>query len=346
MLLPTREDYIHVLHHLIRAFERQRPATPRRGRPLHYSQFVLLRFFLLMHFKHITSFKAQQRWLLRQPQQARELGFSCVPHRTTLMRRYRQLHHWLSPLLGFVAQWANQCPSEAASEASSEAASGAQLPTSRPIFEDKSLFKALGPVWHQKDRLVGRIPKGLKNLDTEATWSKSRYHGWVYGYAVHLSVDQHSFPLLASVHTASVSESQVMKNKAHALEQLNPTDLVGDDAYTSLQRTKEWAKHGVVCVTPGLRLGSTNEGGAYKRFVQQEPNQALLKARNRIEPVFDLLSKIGGLSGKQKPLPVQGLDKVSTFLLTCVLLLQLSMILNRIWRLKPQNISHMRAVWT
>lgn len=338
MPLPTREDYIHVLHHLIRAFEQQRPSTGRRGRPLSYSQFLMLRFFLLMHFKQIVSFKAQHRWLLRQPAQAKALGFSRVPHRTTLMRRYRQLHQWLHPLLGFVAHWATQCPAP-------EAAS-TPFADSRPIFEDKSLFKARGTVWHQKDRKLGHIPKGLKNLDTQADWGRSRYHGWVYGYALHLSVDEHGFPLLASVQTASVSESKVIEDKARALWQLQPTEVVGDDAYTSLQRTKDWAKHGVACVAPGLRLGDKYQGGAYKRWGKQEANQALLKARNRIEPLFDLLSKIGGISGKQKPLPVQGLDKVRTFLLTCVLLMQLTMILNRIWRLPPKNISHMRAVWT
>jgi hypothetical protein len=338
MLLPTREDYIHVLHHLIREFEKQQPTTPRRGRRLSYSQFLLLRFFLLMHFKQIVSFKAQQRWLLRQPAQAQALGFSRVPHRTTLMRRYRQLHQWLTPLLNFVAQWGAHCPAP-------EAAS-APFADSHPIFEDKSLFKARGPVWHQKDRLLGHIPKGLKHLDTQADWGKSRYHGWVYGYALHLSVDAHGFPLLASVQRASVSESKVMEEKAQALWQLCPTEIVGDDAYTNLKRTKQWAKHGVACVAPGLRLGDKNQGGAYKRWVNQEPNRALLKARNRIEPLFDLLSKIGGISGKQKPLPVQGLDKVRTFLLLCVLLMQLTMILNRIWGLAPRNISQMRAVWT
>jgi hypothetical protein len=29
---------------------------------------------------------------------------------------------------------------------------------SRELYADKSLFKAQGPVWHQSDRRVGRIP--------------------------------------------------------------------------------------------------------------------------------------------------------------------------------------------
>jgi hypothetical protein len=31
---------------------------------------------------------------------------------------------------------------------------------SRELYEDKSLFKAQGPVWHQSDRPAGRIPPG------------------------------------------------------------------------------------------------------------------------------------------------------------------------------------------
>ncbi len=34
---------------------------------------------------------------------------------------------------------------------------------------------------------VGRIPEKLRHLDADATWSKSTYHGWVYGYGIHLT---------------------------------------------------------------------------------------------------------------------------------------------------------------
>ncbi len=44
------------------------------------------------------------------------------------------------------------------------------------------MIKAKGPVWHQKQKLKGEIPKGLTGIDKEATWSKSRADGWVYGH--------------------------------------------------------------------------------------------------------------------------------------------------------------------
>lgn len=44
------------------------------------------------------------------------------------------------------------------------------------------MVKARGPVWHQKHKRQGFIPKGLTGLDREATWSYSLADGWVYGH--------------------------------------------------------------------------------------------------------------------------------------------------------------------
>ena len=39
-----------------------------------------------------------------------------------------------------------------------------------------------GPVWHQKQKKQGIVPKRLRGLDREATWSFSHTDGWVYGH--------------------------------------------------------------------------------------------------------------------------------------------------------------------
>lgn len=44
------------------------------------------------------------------------------------------------------------------------------------------MIKSKGPVWHQKQKQKGEIPKGLTGIDKEATWSKSKADGWVYGH--------------------------------------------------------------------------------------------------------------------------------------------------------------------
>ncbi|MCB8924039.1 MAG: hypothetical protein H6652_00270 [Ardenticatenaceae bacterium] len=64
----------------------------------------------------------------------------------------------------------------------------------RHLAEDKSLFKADLPVWHQSDQREGRIPQKLRHLDTEATRSKSGYQGWVYGYGIQITCTEATFP--------------------------------------------------------------------------------------------------------------------------------------------------------
>jgi len=44
------------------------------------------------------------------------------------------------------------------------------------------MVKAKGPVWHQKQKKQGIIPKGLKGIDKETTWGKSMAKGWIYGH--------------------------------------------------------------------------------------------------------------------------------------------------------------------
>ncbi len=347
MLLPTHTDYKRVLDVLIGHFQAQHTAPVTYGRPFTYSQRALLRCFLFLHLRRIHTFKAQHRWLLLHPEQAREWGLDVVPHRTTLLRRYRQLAPWLNELIVAIGHWAQDLDPFPDTQHQSGHEMPESTPSSHTYIEDKSLFRAKGPVWHQKDRVAGQVPTGLRGLDQDASWSKSAYHGWVYGYGLHLTVNAHSFPLLAQVETASVSESQVVGDKAQRLLSWHPTEVVGDSAYTHLERVKAWARQGVVLLSAGLKLGNKGEAGAYRRFIAHQENQKLLRARKtQIEPAFDLISKVAGTTQNHKQLPVQGLPKVRSFLLLCVILTQLAMILNRVWGLPLRNISHMMAVLT
>src|SRR5262249_57774878 len=47
---------------------------------------------------------------------------------------------------------------------------------------DRRMYNAQGPKWHKSDRQKDIAPVGLRNVDTESTWSKSGYRGWVQGY--------------------------------------------------------------------------------------------------------------------------------------------------------------------
>ena len=146
----------------------------------------------MMTLKAVNRFKAQHRWLVANPDWLPRLNLETVPSRVTLSRRYKQLTPRLEAYVGDV---------------------GVDLDMETPpdaVYQDKSLYKAKGSVWHQKDRKANIIPDGLRNLDTDASWSTNKYRGWVYGYGLHLTTTASGFPRLAKVHTGSVSEKAVL----------------------------------------------------------------------------------------------------------------------------------------
>lgn len=332
MLKPCFADYVRLFYTLFDRFEQEKMAVRRPGHPFTYAHKLMIVFFTIMHFRRIFRFKAQYRWLENHRQEATELGFESLPVRTTLSRRYKKLYPVVQAFIAFVGKWA-----EALDEAFN----------SDVLYEDKSLFKARGPVWHQSDRKAGRIPEGLRNLDTDATWSKSGYHGWVYSYGLHATCNRQSFPKLAQVETGSVSESQVVDEKASQIEVLAPRDVVGDDNYTKSTRIRAWTKKGIALLTPALGWTEGRYAQAYHRFINQPENADLLSARKTaIEPFFDLVNQVLGTTDNHKQLPVKGLANVRTLLSLGVLTVQIAMIANSIWGLPLCNVSHMATVFT
>jgi hypothetical protein len=49
---------------------------------------------------------------------------------------------------------------------------------------DSTVLRANGGVWHKKHREQGVVSH--TSIDTEAAWTKSGWHGWVYGWKLHL----------------------------------------------------------------------------------------------------------------------------------------------------------------
>ena len=216
------------------------------------------------------------------------------------------------------------------------------------LVEDKSLFKALGPVWHQSDRKAGRIPDKLRHLDTEATWGKSGYQGWVYGYGLHLTCNQAAFPQLIEVETGSVSEAVVFTRKeAFILNTLKPDTLAADNSYTKAMRIRRWLKLRVFLLTPAKKWVEGRFATAYHQLIKSpELALCLKKRRTSIEPLFDLIALVLGTTGQHKQLPIQRLDKVRTCLALATLSVQIAMIANNIWGLPVRNISDISTAFS
>jgi hypothetical protein len=329
---PTFDDYVKIIFHLFDQFE-QEQRERHRGRPVIYKDKILIVFFIIMQFKRLYKFKAQQRWLENHPDQRAEIGLATVPHRTTLSRRYKALYQVIQEFVAFLGELGVEFDLAFASQ---------------HLYEDKSLFKALGPVWHQSDRQAGRVPTGLRNLDQEATWSKSGYHGWVYGYGLHITCNLAAFPLLVQVETGAVAEKTVIDQKeAHIIETIEPATLSGDNSYAQATRIRRWAKKGVALLSPAFKWKNSRYAQAYHRFIKAPVQAELLKKRRTtVEPLFDLIAKAIGTIAQQKQLPLQGLKNVRTCLALGTLTVQIAMLVNSLWALPLRNISNMHAVFS
>lgn len=329
---PTFNDYVRLIYNRFEAFTQASAAAKRVGHPFVYQQKSMMVFFMWMQFKRIYGFKTQWKWLKQHPEALAVLGGERVPHRTSLSRRYKQLYVVLDELVVYLGQVSGDL--------------GDELKTAH-LYEDQSLFKAQGPVWHQSDRQQGRIPEKLRHLDTDATWAKSAYHGWVYGYGLHLTCNAAGFPVLMQVETAACNESMALQAKQERiLKGFKPDTLCGDDAYTQARRIRRWAQQGVILLTPALRWRKGRYAQAYHRFIQQPDMARLLNARKTtIEPIFDLMGKVLGVTGKQKQLALQRLPNVRTGIGLAVLSLQVAMIANSIWGLPFRSISTIKGAF-
>ena len=332
MAAPTRADYVRYYATLYERFEQAQPVTSHRGHPVTYAHRLLIVFFTCMLFRRITEFKAQHRWLTTHPDDAQQLGFAAIPHRTTLMRRYKDLAPTITAFVTFVGDWAEAVDAACASDV---------------LVVDGSLFKARGPVWHQRDRLAGRVPEKLRNLDQDASWGKSGYHGWVYGYRLHFTCNLAGFPKVARVTTGSTAESTMVDELERVVLERTPEAVVGDNGFCKATRIRRWAKEGVLLVTPARTWRQGKYARAYHRFLKQPEVARWLKARRTaIEPLFDLLRHVLGTKGRQKQLPVTGLPCVDTFLSLGVLAVQIAMLVNSVWGYAFREVSHILAAFS
>lgn len=153
---------------------------------------------------------------------------------------------------------------------------------------------------------------------------------------------------MVQVETAAIHEGSVLDQKADViLQRLRPTCLTADDGYTKAMRIRNWAKQGVVLLTPALRWVKGRFAAGYHSFLEQPLNQERFRCRKTsVEPLFDLIAKVIGASGDQKQLLVQRLVNVRTALALGALSVQIAMVMNSIRNLRPRNISAMSAAFS
>jgi hypothetical protein len=178
---------------------------------------------------------------------------------------------------------------------------------------DSTAVRAHGGVWHQKHREAGVVPH--TSIDTDAHWSKSGWHGWWYGWKLHLAVSIGSLwiPLAAEFTAANVADSDI----APLLLTPLPAEVryvLGDQHYNTPDLRIECARHNRELVATRRGPYPHTDGGVeVRRVFHQLRSQA-------IEPFNGLFKNIFEWGGQ---MPVKGLRRCQLLALGAVLLYQL-----------------------
>jgi DDE family transposase len=181
---------------------------------------------------------------------------------------------------------------------------------------DSTVLRACGGVWHKKHREAGVVPH--TSIDTAAHWTKSGWHGWVYGYKLHLATTVAAvwIPLAATLTPANRADNE----EAPALLERLPGAVrfvLGDQHYADSDLHALCAAHDRVLVTskPG-RYPHTDDGVEVRRLFHELRSRALENFNAQFKAIFGCLGQV----------PTRGLVPTQRFALGAVLVYQLTLL--------------------
>ncbi len=257
------------------------PETPpRRGRPRIYSDGLFIKALVIMVVRRLHR-PGELLAVLEEPTSemcaARELlcEHSRLPSRRTFERRLRALPKTLPERIGLLGRrlvellepWAR---------------------SGRAVAVDSTVLFARGGVWHKKDREAGVIPHS--SIDTEAGWTKSGWHGWVYGWKLHLAttVSDVWIPLAAHLTPANVHDSR----PAHSLIEQLPDEtrfVLGDTHYNTPEVHRACSMNGRFLVASGRRgpYPHTDSGVEVRRIFHRLRHVAIENFNEHFKAIFD-----------------------------------------------------------
>jgi hypothetical protein len=295
---PVDPDSLISLVQRADASYKQLEIVVRPGRKSTYSQHSFLLMAVVVVTTH-TFRDSELRRLLEVDRRLREaLGFESIPHRTTIGRRLAKL---IPEAEAQISHLGGQIIDEVKPDASQSEVSAL----------DGRMYEAAGPQWHAKNRCEGRIPQGLRNVDTDSAWSKSGYRGWVQGYRLMLQtlVFPDAVPICALWSSNAAGEATLAEQ---ALEDglLQVTDvMLGDTSFGGEDLTTAYASAGGWLLTPKQL---PTERRSWKDDLYEY----------RKETIELLFARIIETSGLRK-CPVRGIGRNGAFILASVWIYQI-----------------------
>lgn len=185
---------------------------PKGGRINQYSHSSFIIFFMSMFTKKVFRFKTMER-LVSQDYEL--YGFHKSPCRKTIRRRLIGLP---KVIVWFLPQIARYCSKNIC----------LKMFHIKWLFADKSIFRAKGGLWHKSQKEAGIAPH--PSVDTDASWAKSPYHQWRFGYGLIIICNRNRFPVAAMADTATIDEPSQLATLIKPIARYVGL-IVGDAAY-------------------------------------------------------------------------------------------------------------------
>ena len=158
----------------------------------------------------------------------------------------------------------------------------------RAVAIDSTVLYVRGGVWHAKHRAAGIVPH--TSIDTQAHWTKSGWHGWVYGWKLHLvsTVASVWIPLAAELTPANVADNE----QAPSLLADLPDEVrfvLGDRHYNAPNVRQVCEQDGRILVVSQYGAYPHTDAGVEVRRVFHKLRSANLETFNELfKAIFDV----------------------------------------------------------
>jgi hypothetical protein len=294
------------------------PSRVPRGRPPVYSDRLFLKALIVMILRHLHRVHELLTALGQPTREMQTLKALFTengryPSRRTWERRLHALPDTLPSQIGclgrylvFLIQPWKEC--------------------GRAIAIDSTLLPAKGGVWHKKHKDEGIVPH--TSIDTEAGWTCSGWHGWVYGWKLHLAsvVSSVWIPVAATLTPANTADNE----EAPKLLVELPAEarfVLGDTHYNAPNVRELCERRGRILVA--TKRGThphTDDGVEVRRIFHKLRSLAIENLNEQFKAAFDAHDHV----------PTKGRVNTARFALGAVFVYQLAL-LDRFQRGLPLN---------
>lgn len=181
---------------------------------------------------------------------------------------------------------------------------------------DSTVLHARGGVWHKKHRDAGVVPHS--SIDTEAHWTKSGWHGWVYGWKLHLvtTVAAVWIPLAAELTPANAADNEIAPRLLKVLPKA-VRFVLGDTNY----QDPTLHEH---CAAADRFLVATHRG----RYPHQDGGVEVRRVFHKLRSlaIENFNGQFKGIFDAHGSVPTRGLVRTQRFALGAVFVYQLTLL--------------------